>query len=137
MRDRAARRSTRELRDGQIQDVDVDARLQHPVVVGDGMAGTPGVAAKRVRRARPPRASTCARSRRASSERNISVVIDGTAGHEGAALGARGLLSVAAHVSIGLIGPGTVGRVLLDQIASQVPRLLRRVQGSICACAAS
>src|SRR6185503_8825550 len=60
-----------------------------------------------------------------SSERNISVVID-------ARQSTRALRSVHARfylsphtVSIGLVGPGGVGSVLLEQIASQAPRLLR------------
>ncbi|MGM3150968.1 ACT domain-containing protein, partial [Escherichia coli] len=36
----------RELKDGQIQDVDVAPDLAILAAVGDGMAGTPGVAAK-------------------------------------------------------------------------------------------
>src|SRR5204863_1148327 len=58
-------------------------------------------------------------------ERNISVVIDGRQT-------TRALRSVHARfylsphtISIGLVGPGVVGSVLLDQIASQAPRLLR------------
>jgi homoserine dehydrogenase len=60
-----------------------------------------------------------------SSERNISVVID-------ARQTTRALRSVHARfylsphtISIGLVGPGVVGSVLLEQIASQAPRLLR------------
>ncbi len=37
-------------------------------------------------------------------------------------------------LSIGVIGPGTVGRVLLDQLASQSERLRREFR-STCACA--
>jgi aspartokinase/homoserine dehydrogenase 1 len=58
-----------------------------------------------------------------ASERNISVVVDGK-------VGAKALRAVHAAfylspntLSIGLIGPGTVGRVLLAQIDSQIERL--------------
>ena len=58
-----------------------------------------------------------------ASERNISVVVDGK-------VAAKALRAVHAAfylspntLSIGLIGPGTVGRVLLAQIATQVERL--------------
>ena len=58
-----------------------------------------------------------------ASERNISLVVDGK-------VAAKALRAVHAAfylspntLSIGLIGPGTVGRVLLEQLASQVDRL--------------
>ena len=47
-----ARAFARELTEGQIQSVDVDPDLAILAVVGDGMAGTPGVAAQGVQRAR-------------------------------------------------------------------------------------
>jgi aspartokinase/homoserine dehydrogenase 1 len=58
-----------------------------------------------------------------ASERNISVVIDGR--HATRALRAvhAGLYLSPHTISIGVIGPGTVGRVMLEQIASQSQRL--------------
>src|SRR5262249_8644946 len=58
-----------------------------------------------------------------ASERNISVAIDGK--HATRALRAvhAGLYLSPHTLSIGVIGPGSVGRVLLDQIASQSARL--------------
>ena len=58
-----------------------------------------------------------------ASERNISVVVDGK--HATRALRAvhAGLYLSPHTISIGVIGPGTVGRVLLDQLASQSARL--------------
>ncbi len=111
-----------ELRDGQIQSVDVDKGLSILAVVGDGMAGAHGVAAK-VFDALGAAGVNVRAIAQGASERNISVVVDG----KGAA---KGLRAVHASfylspntLSIGLIGPGTVGRVLLEQIASQVGRL--------------
>jgi aspartokinase/homoserine dehydrogenase 1 len=113
-----------ELRDGQIQNV--DALKGHSIlsVVGDGMAGTPGVAAD-VFGALAGAGVNVRAIAQGSSERNISVVID-------ARQTTRALRSVHARfylsphtVSIGLVGPGVVGSVLLEQIASQAPRLLR------------
>jgi aspartokinase/homoserine dehydrogenase 1 len=114
----------KELHDGQIQDV--DALTGHSIlsVVGDGMAGTPGIAAD-VFGALAGAGVNVRAIAQGSSERNISVVIDGKQT-------TRALRSVHARfylsphtVSIGLVGPGVVGSVLLEQIASQAPRLLR------------
>ena len=113
-----------ELRGGQIQDV--DALIGHSIlsVVGDGMAGTPGIAAD-VFGALAGAGVNVRAIAQGSSERNISVVID-------ARQTTRALRSVHARfylsphtISIGLVGPGVVGSVLLEQIASQAPRLLR------------
>ncbi len=111
-----------ELRDGQIQRVDVGLDLCILAVVGDGMAGAHGVAAK-VFNSLGDAAISVRAIAQGASERNISVVVDG----KGAA---RALRAVHAAfylspntLSIGLIGPGTVGRVLIAQIATQVERL--------------
>jgi aspartokinase/homoserine dehydrogenase 1 len=60
-----------------------------------------------------------------ASERNISVVVDGK--HATRALRATHASFYLSPntLSIGLIGPGTVGRVLLDQLATQQARLSR------------
>jgi bifunctional aspartokinase / homoserine dehydrogenase 1 len=113
-----------ELRDGQIQDV--DALIGHSIVsvVGDGMAGTPGIAAD-VFGALAGAGVNVRAIAQGSSERNISVVIDGRQTTRALrAVHARFYLSPHT-VSIGLVGPGVVGSVLLEQIASQAPRLLR------------
>jgi aspartokinase/homoserine dehydrogenase 1 len=113
-----------ELRQGQIQNVDVVTGCSILSVVGDGMAGTPGVAAS-VFGALAAAGVNIRAIAQGSSERNISSVIDERQS-------TRALRSVHARfylsphtVSIGLIGPGTVGRVLLEQLASQRERLLR------------
>jgi aspartokinase/homoserine dehydrogenase 1 len=111
-----------ELRDGQIQHVDVALGMSILAVVGDGMAGAHGVAAK-VFNSLGDAAISVRAIAQGASERNISVVVDS----KGAA---RALRAVHAAfylspntLSIGLIGPGTVGRVLLAQIATQIERL--------------
>ncbi|HMH88980.1 MAG TPA: bifunctional aspartate kinase/homoserine dehydrogenase I [Steroidobacteraceae bacterium] len=111
-----------ELRDGQIQHVEVALGMSILAVVGDGMAGSHGVAAK-VFNSLGDAAISVRVIAQGASERNISVVVDG----KGAA---RALRAVHAAfylspntLSIGLIGPGTVGRVLLAQIATQLERL--------------
>ena len=111
-----------ELRDGQIQQVEVTPGMCILAVVGDGMAGTHGVAAKVFNSLGDASISVRAIAQGAS-ERNISVVVDGK-------FGAKALRAVHAAfylspntLSIGLIGPGTVGRVLLAQIGTQIDRL--------------
>jgi aspartokinase/homoserine dehydrogenase 1 len=112
----------RELKEGQIQDVDVAPDLAILAVVGDGMAGTPGVAAK-VFNALGSASVNIRAIAQGASERNISVVVDGK--HATRALRAvhAGLYLSPHTISIGVIGPGTVGRVLLNQLASQSARL--------------
>ncbi len=111
-----------ELRQGQIQSVEVDTGCSILAVVGDGMAGAHGVAAK-VFDSLGGAAVSVRAIAQGASERNISVVIDGK--HSSRALRAvHSSFYLSPHtVSIGLIGPGVVGGVLLDQLASQVKRL--------------
>jgi len=111
-----------ELRDGQIQHVDVTLDLSILAVVGDGMAGAHGVAAN-VFNSLGDAAINVRAIAQGASERNISLVVDGK-------FAAKALRAVHAAfylspntLSIGLIGPGTVGRVLLAQMASQIERL--------------
>jgi len=112
----------RELRQGQIQRVDVTRDCSILAVVGDGMAGTPGIAAKLFNALGTSGVNVRAIAQGAS-ERNISVVIDGK--QTARALGSvHASFYLSPHtVSIGLIGPGSVGSVFLDQLASQVGRL--------------
>jgi aspartokinase/homoserine dehydrogenase 1 len=114
----------RELAEGQIQAVDVTSDLAILAVVGDGMAGMPGVAGKVFSALGGSNINVRAIAQGAS-ERNISVVVDGK--HVTRALRAAhaGFYLSPHTLSIGVIGPGTVGRVLLDQLASQRERLER------------
>jgi bifunctional aspartokinase / homoserine dehydrogenase 1 len=112
----------RELEEGQIQSVEIDSDQAILAVVGDGMAGAHGVAAK-VFNSLGDAAISVRAIAQGASERNISLVVDGK-------FAAKALRAVHAAfylspntLSIGLIGPGTVGRVLLEQLASQVDRL--------------
>lgn len=114
----------RELRQGQIQRVDVTRDCSILAVVGDGMAGTPGIAAKLFNALGGSGVNVRAIAQGAS-ERNISLVIDEK--QSARALGAvHAAFYLSPHtVSIGLIGPGLVGSAFLDQLASQVGRLTR------------
>jgi aspartokinase/homoserine dehydrogenase 1 len=114
----------RELTGGQIQSVEADTDLAILAVVGDGMAGMPGVAAK-VFNALGNAAVNVRAIAQGASERNISVVVPGKAATR-ALRAVHASFYLSAHtLSVGIIGPGTVGRVLLDQIASQTERLRR------------
>jgi aspartokinase/homoserine dehydrogenase 1 len=111
-----------ELRGGQIQHVEITMGMGILAVVGDGMAGAHGVAAK-VFNSLGDAAINVRAIAQGASERNISVVVDGN-------VSAKALRAVHAAfylspntMSIGLIGPGTVGRVLLAQMATQIDRL--------------
>jgi aspartokinase/homoserine dehydrogenase 1 len=111
-----------ELRGGQIQHVEITLGMGILAVVGDGMAGAHGVAAK-VFNSLGDAGINVRAIAQGASERNISVVVDGN-------VSAKALRAVHAAfylspntMSIGLIGPGTVGRVLLAQMATQIERL--------------
>ena len=113
-----------ELRLGQIQNVDVVRGCSILSIVGDAMAGTPGVSGK-VFGALGAAAVNIRAIAQGSSERNISLVID----ERQATRALRSVHSsfyLSPHtISIGLIGPGAVGSALLDQLASQTARLTR------------
>jgi aspartokinase/homoserine dehydrogenase 1 len=112
----------RELSEGQIQSVAIDPDLAILAVVGDGMAGTPGIAAK-VFNALGATGVNVRAIAQGASERNISAVIDGRSATRALRAVHAGLYLSPHTVSVGLIGPGSVGGVLLDQLASQHARL--------------
>jgi aspartokinase/homoserine dehydrogenase 1 len=111
-----------ELASGQIQRVEITGAQSIVAVVGDGMAGTPGIAAKFF--GNLGRAGINIRAiAQGSSERNISAVVDSDdvtralrAVHSGFYLSAKTL-------SIGLVGCGNVGGTFLDQLQRQSERL--------------
>jgi aspartokinase/homoserine dehydrogenase 1 len=113
-----------ELREGQIHSIEINHGCSILAVVGDGMAGAHGVAAK-VFSALGAAGVNVRAIAQGASERNISVVIDGR-GSARALRAAHSAFYLSAHtVSIGLIGPGLVGGALLEQIAGQMQRLAR------------
>src|SRR5437870_1532481 len=63
---------------------------------------------------------------RGASERNISVVVEGRSATRALRAVHAGLYLSPHTLSIGVIGPGAVGRVLLAQLASQSERLHRQ-----------
>ncbi|HXR52601.1 MAG TPA: bifunctional aspartate kinase/homoserine dehydrogenase I, partial [Steroidobacteraceae bacterium] len=115
---------TRELAEGQIQSVETSQDLAILAVVGDGMAGTPGVSAK-VFNALGAAAVNVRAIAQGASERNISVVVDGKQATRALRATHASFYLSPNTISIGVIGPGTVGRVLLDQLAGEQARLSR------------
>jgi bifunctional aspartokinase / homoserine dehydrogenase 1 len=114
----------RELDEGQIQSVETSRDLAILAVVGDGMAGKPGVSAK-VFNALGAAAINVRAIAQGASERNISVVVDGRQATRALRATHASFYLSPNTLSIGVIGPGTVGRVLIDQLASQQARLSR------------
>jgi len=114
-----------ELEGGQIERVDVTPNQSIIAVVGDGMAGSPGIAARFF--ANLGRAGINVRAiAQGSSERNISAVVDTDdvtralrAVHSGFYLSDK-------TISVGIIGAGVVGGTLLDQILRQQSRLAQQ-----------
>jgi aspartokinase/homoserine dehydrogenase 1 len=115
---------SRELDEGQIQSVETSRELAILAVVGDGMAGTPGVSAKVFNALGTAAVNVCAIAQGAS-QRNISVVVEGRQATRALRATHASFYLSPNTLSIGVIGPGTVGRVLLDQLASQQARLSR------------
>jgi aspartokinase/homoserine dehydrogenase 1 len=111
-----------ELESGQIQSVDVKEEQSIVAVVGDGMAGTPGIAARFF--GTLGRAGINIRAiAQGSSERNISAVVDSEEAVKALRAAHSGFYLSAKTISIGLIGPGTVGAALLRQIEKQSKKL--------------
>ncbi len=107
-----------ELEAGQIQRVEVESGQSILAVVGDNMVGLPGVAGRFFSTLGSAGVNVRAIAQ-GSSERNISAVVD--TGDAERALRAvhSGFYLSAKTLSIGLLGPGTVGGELLSQIESR------------------
>ena len=106
-----------ELRHGQVQRVFATGGIRILAIVGEGMTGTPGVAARLFNSL--ARAGVNVRAiAQGASERNISVAVDEE--QAGRALKAvhAGFYLSDHTLSIGLVGPGQVGKALLRQIGS-------------------
>ncbi|MFO0728962.1 MAG: bifunctional aspartate kinase/homoserine dehydrogenase I [Myxococcota bacterium] len=114
----------RELSKGQIQRVELSPGVSILAVVGDGMAGTHGVAAK-VFSALGAAGVNVRAIAQGASERNISVVVDAKDTARALRAVHSGFYLSPHTISLGLIGPGIVGGALLEQIASQRGRLMR------------
>lgn len=114
-----------EIREGQVQRVELVESCSVLAAVGDNMAHTAGVAATFFGALGKAGVSVRAIAQ-GSSERNISAVIDGAASTRGLRAVHAGFYLSNRVLSIGLIGPGLVGRALLAQLEAQAPVLRER-----------
>jgi aspartokinase/homoserine dehydrogenase 1 len=123
--ERAVRRAfAAELQGGQIQSVAVEAGCAIIAVVGDGMAHHHGVAGK-LFQAFGQAGINIRAIAQGASQRNISAVVDARDASK-ALRAVHAAFYLSPHtLSIGLVGPGTIGGVLLEQLASQADRLRR------------
>ena len=103
---------------GQVQPAEVDAGCCLLAVVGDGMAGHPGVAA-RFFGALGKAGINIRAIAQGSSERNISVVVSGDEAQRALRAAHAGLYLSGQTLSIGVVGSGVVGAALLDQLAER------------------
>jgi aspartokinase/homoserine dehydrogenase 1 len=112
-----------EVASGQIQRVEISGDQSIVAVVGDDMAGTPGIAGRFF--GTLGRAGINVRAiAQGSSERNISAVVDSEEATRALRAVHSGFYLSSKTISIGLVGPGTVGGALLRQIEKQTGRLV-------------
>jgi len=112
-----------EIDSGQLQRISVLDDIEVLAIVGDGMAGSPGVAGRLF--SSLGRAGVNVRAiAQGSSERNISVAVDAVASTRALRAVHSAFYLSDQTLSIGLIGPGQVGRALLGQMRAARPRLL-------------
>jgi len=106
---------------GQVEGVEITPDIAILAAVGDGMVGTPGVSARLFSGLARARVNIRAIAQGAS-ERNISVAIADTDAVRGLRAAHSAFWLSPATLSVGLIGPGNVGRALLAQLAEALPR---------------
>ncbi len=116
----------RELDRGAIQAIAVQTGISVLAVVGDGMAGIPGIAARLFDHLGRGHVNVRAIAQGAS-ERNISVAIDTRDAAKALRVVHAGFYLSAQTISIGVIGPGNVGGALIEQLAAVQDKLRREV----------
>jgi aspartokinase/homoserine dehydrogenase 1 len=107
---------------GQLRDLQVTPGCSVLAAVGDGMSGTPGVAARFFTALANAGVSVRAIAQ-GSSERNISVVVDGPDAQRALRAAHAAHFLSPQTLSIGLIGAGGVGSELLSQLAREADHL--------------
>ncbi len=126
-RDAVAQAFSHELAAGQVQRVQLTEGVSVLAAVGDGMAGQPGVAARLFEALGRAQVNILAIAQ-GSSERNISVVVDGKDATKALRAARAGFWLSPQTFSVGVIGPGNVGAALLQQLRSAQPQLLARAR---------
>lgn len=111
-----------ELEQNQVQAINVQEHCSIIAVVGDGMAGLTGVAARFFGTLGNAGINVRAIAQ-GSSERNISAVIARDDATRALRAAHAGFYLSTETVSVGLVGPGNVGATLLDQMAVQAAHL--------------
>ncbi len=115
---------TRELRHHQIHRIALVPDIRILAIVGEGMTGTPGIAARLF--ASLARAGINVRAiAQGASERNISVAVDEVDAERALKAMHAGFYLSDQTLSVGLIGPGQVGSALVEQILGAAERLKR------------
>lgn len=114
-----------ECQEGRVSAISAERGIGVLAAVGDGMAGTPGVAARLF--------ETLARARvniraiaQGASERNISVAIAAAEVPRALRAAHAGFYLSPQRLALGIVGPGNVGRALIGQIDASVQRLAAR-----------
>ena len=107
--------------DGQVEGIDATTGIAVLAAVGDGMVGMPGVSARLFEGLARARVNIRAIAQGAS-ERNISVAVADADAVRGLRAAHSAFWLSPATLSVGLIGPGNVGRALLAQLAEALPR---------------
>lgn len=103
-----------------IEGVRVTGGISVLAAVGDGMVGMPGVSARLFQGLSQARVNVRAIAQGAS-ERNISVAINSADAVRALRAAHSAFWLSPATISLGLIGPGNVGRALLAQLANTLP----------------
>jgi aspartokinase/homoserine dehydrogenase 1 len=107
---------------GQIQTIDVTRNCAILAVVGDHMAGVPGVASTFFQALGGAGVNIRAIAQ-GSSERNISAVIDTADATRAVRAVHAGFYLSPQTISVGIIGAGVVGGALLEQLGEQIAHL--------------
>ena len=121
-RDVVSRAFAPEIGEGLVQRVELVPGQTILAAVGDRMAHTPGVAATFFSALAKAGVSVRAIAQ-GSSERNISAVVDRADSTRALRAVHAGFVLSDRVISLGLVGPGLVGKALLAQLAEQAPVL--------------
>ncbi len=120
-----AQEFTPELNTGQIHSIRCETGISILALVGDAMAGSPGVAGRFLSALGQAGVNIRAIAQ-GSSERNISVAIQSEQTTRALRAAHSAFYLSSQTYSVGIIGMGTVGGVLIDQITRQAHELKER-----------